>query len=134
MGKVEFTRDKLRRQLSRLIDEYEAMIILLAQMNVSNKRRLEDRRIALATASKRQVQFWIEKLTTEIKKVRAETGATRPLGFYRRFLSVQETVVPPGEFILTGLLSRCYRPNRDRHWAKEVCFLAAKSPEERSLR
>jgi hypothetical protein len=101
MSKVEFARDKLRMQLSKLIDEYGAMVILLAQMNVSAKGWLDEERRTLATASKRQLQFGIEKLTTQIKTLRAETGATRPLGSYRKFLDVQVAVVPQGDFIFT---------------------------------
>src|SRR6266705_845369 len=101
MSKVEFARDKLRAQLSNLIDEYEAMIILLAHMNRTVKTRLDAERAALATANKRQLQLGIDKLSAQIKKLRSKTGATQPLGIYRRFLEVQVTVVPQGEFILS---------------------------------
>ena len=33
MSKVEFARDKLRTRFSKLMDEYEAMILFLARMD-----------------------------------------------------------------------------------------------------
>ena len=101
MSKVEFARDKLRAQLSDLIDEYEAMFVLLARMNSSVRARFEAERVALAEAGKRQLQAGISRLSAELKRLRRETGATRPLGTYARFLKAQVAAVPANGFVLS---------------------------------
>jgi hypothetical protein len=101
MSKVEFARDKLRAQLSDLVDEYEAMFVLLAQMNSSVRARFEAERVGLGEASKRQLQAGISRLSAEVKRLRRETGATRPLGTYARFLKAQVAAVPANGFVLS---------------------------------
>jgi hypothetical protein len=101
MSKVEFARDKLRNQLLKLLDEYEAMFVLLARMNFSVRARFEAERRVLGEASKRQLQAGISRLSNELKRLRRETGATQPIGSYARFLSVQVAGVEGTEVVLS---------------------------------
>jgi hypothetical protein len=87
MAKVEFARDRLRDQLSKLIDEYEAMLVLLAKVDLSVKEKLQTERDMLPLANKRQLQVGIQKFSATINRIRRATGATQPIGRYTSILS-----------------------------------------------
>lgn len=101
MTTIEFSRDKLRKRLSVLIDEYEAMFVLLAQMKPSVRQQFEAERLALSEASKRQLQEAIAKLNAELKRFRRQTGATQPVGTYASFLKTQTSNLSGGGFVLS---------------------------------
>ena len=84
---MEFTRDKLGIKLTRLVDEYEAMLVFLGRMNVDVRQELDVQRAGLESLTKLQLRNAIENLTVQINKLRKRFGATRPIGAYARILS-----------------------------------------------
>ena len=101
MTTIEFSRDRFRKRLSALIDEYEAMFVLLAQMTPSLRSRFESERQALSEASKRELQEAIARLNEELKRFRRETGATQRVGTYARFLKAQVEQIRQGDVVLS---------------------------------
>jgi hypothetical protein len=101
MAAIEFSRDRFRKRLSSLIDEYEAMLVLLAQMNPSLRNRFQAERQALSEASKRELQKAIIRLNEELKRFRRETGATQRIGTYAPFLKAQVQNIAQRGFVLS---------------------------------
>ncbi len=87
MGKVEFARDRLRVRLSKLVDEYEAMVILLARMSPLVARQIENEREGVKLANKSQLQLGTQKLSATINRIRRDAGATQPVGYYSSLLN-----------------------------------------------
>jgi hypothetical protein len=72
---MEFARDKLRRNIVNLLDEYEAMLILLGQMNIKIRRHLDSQRVKVDELTKLQLQNAEKELNSLLIKVRRQYGA-----------------------------------------------------------
>lgn len=95
---MQFARDKLTASLSRLFDEYEAMVIFLGQMNLDMRRNLLEERAKIPDLTKPQLANAVEQLTSKIGQMRKKFGATRPLGEYAQIL--QKAPQPEDEAVL----------------------------------
>ena len=84
---MEFARDKLLTNVTRLLSEYEAMVIFLGQMNIDTRQSLDIQSNLLGSLTKQQLKNATNELTIKIGRLRKKFGATRPIGEYARILS-----------------------------------------------
>lgn len=87
MAQIEFARDKLRRKLRFLLDEYEAMLILLAEMNEDAKSFLESRRESIESLTTDELRRAVKGTKERVDSLRDHAGATRPVGDYSKIVS-----------------------------------------------
>lgn len=93
MSKIEFARDRHWSQLSKLIDEYEAMLA----------KSLDVDRATLKAANKQKMKVSINIASNRLTKLRRETGANFPIGTYTQFL--RNHIYPEGKVLLLQLIT-----------------------------
>lgn len=98
MAPIIFARDKLGNTLSTLLDEYEAMLILLAQMNSATKRHIDSHRKSIRSLKKSKLLQAVADTKARIKVLRTDTGATLPVGGYTKLLA--SNLVPADKVIM----------------------------------
>ena len=96
---MEFARDKLRRNIVHLLDEYEAMLILLGQMNIKIRRHLDSQRVKVDELTKLQLQNAEKELNSLLIKVRRQYGAMLSIGEYTKIVR-QSPPVQEGAVLL----------------------------------
>lgn len=93
-----------------MLDEYEAMLALLAFMNAPTKRELAARRAAIDRASKKSLQATRNSLKQKLTELRRDVGATRALGYYatmlKRIKDIQGRVVTIPAYVGLALFSK----------------------------
>lgn len=98
VSSIRFTRDKFRHSLNALLDEYAAMLVLLASMNTEARRQVESLRASIDSLSKRELQDALQVFKKRVQTLRRTTGATLPLGSYRSMLA--QNPDRPGQVVM----------------------------------
>ncbi len=110
MDSIRFTRNLLITQANKLLEEYRAMMIFLAQMNSSTKQKFERQKYKVEQSDKRQLKAFIKSLNDQIRKIRSKMGATQPMGNYSELLKPieehQGTILLLPTYDLVGLFAK----------------------------
>ena len=87
MTQVRFARDKLHRSLEAMLNEYEAMLVILAMMNADAKSHLKSYRESIESLTKRELHQALADTKVRIQDIRSKSGATLPNGEYALLLA-----------------------------------------------
>lgn len=92
-------RDRARRQLLRLVDEYEGLRVFVGWHGKRDRVTMELNREAVEAMTKRQAEEHIAELDAEIGRLRQRFGITKPKGYFGNLLAEVRTHVP-GDMLL----------------------------------